>query len=1435
MKKLILILVVFVVLLGAGIYFILPTNINWNEYVQETASAVKARTGLTLTVQGQPTFSMKPSPMLKLGQITLGNVQNGTYPQMMKAVRAEILFDTGALFRRKIKVKKVTLFSPQFYLETLPNGKWNWQTAFFDRAVANSAIGFDSLLLTDGAAEVKADKYTPPQKWNRVNAELFADSIQGPFFFEGNFGAMASSFGFSLKVEKFIPSQSPDFSLRLINAPAETSIVFNGKYGLTDTDRGILTGNLVFDVRKPDQFFALLYPQEKLPPELFQPVVGNVKLNKNAQTRTTEISDILFKYGTSSASGKLSVRSLSPQEASSLQAQEEEEDILLDEEIILRDPKNPSEPVKLESTPSRQTKLAQHLLPKVVDGSFVFSRFDADPFFDNSSLIASFLSKTGYFSQTKDTYSLDVTFDVINYKKDVIHQLKSKITSVPQGVAFKNVSATLPSNAYVTGNADLKLDKSVMLSGKMAVQADNVNAVLNWLNVPLAEEIPQNLLRQFNAETDFKLAKNGVALSQFNGKLDQIDFSGNFAVRFGNRKAYSVSGDFSKLNIAEYFPEKSKADAQKREAFSKLSSTQKVRKLFDSLAFLNETDISVKLKTPAFSWADVNAENVSADFTVVRGQMKINELSGERVFASTVKLRGNAEGFGGEPKFSDFGISVKAQQLSSLTQALGISVSRNVTVQDKMDLSAKLTGNLQIMQFDTVADFGSMRLAAKGDMRQSAPSVFDWNMTTDIHHENFRNFVRLFSDNYRPILANPGALSLQGKVLKNKDLFHLTDMVAQIGDNEFKGNIKVVQKTDTPVVTAELEAHDAALLGMLPKVNFAETMAVDTQKSIPENIWTKDGMLGRFANDLSFSQKPFDFSFMGKYETSISLKADRLFLNSFVLSNVDSIVKLSAGKIVVDIRRSLWNQANFGGIFNLFPGEDGQLGVQVAMRMSNLNIPAKLFDSKTFDVSDIETVVLNANLKANGKSTNELFSSLTGTGSVAFKNGLLNHFNMEQLVKDLQSFPATTKETVLTRMKEGNTEINRFSANMQLKDGVFILKPMSFVYNGEDNKSSFFSYDYLRRVLSAELDIRSGLQSEDIKLSFNKKSGQPVVLTQNIDAVFDVVAAAKNKEMEQEQQRLEEQRQKEMAVLEQAKEARLKKLNKLDEQLTVASTDLSKKIETLRSLAQEVYQAEKYLLVLENYFKTLNALSADVQKTLSGGDAALTDAAIAELEKKAKSSYLDKEGEINASYDTAMIVGGRGLIFDLLKQGNELLMQDVKLQAVHTDLPEIEQNVSEIMQEIEKMKNFQTQSEKEDIHQEELTVLRAQVEAGLDKIKSAHQKTADVIAQKIARIEAEEKAKREAEEMKRKAEEEAKKAAEEAAAAERARLEAAERERQRTIFRSGKSSSASSASNRKESSGGAAVLQSLTPTDQGTADVEPETNQKDNQMIIRRR
>ena len=1434
MKKLILIFGVLVLLAAVGVYFLLPTNINWEKYVQEASSEIATRTGLALKIHGTPVFSMKPAPALVLNQVRLGNVKEATYPEMMTAVRAELLFDTASLFRRKIKVKKITLFAPQFYFETMTDGKWNWQIAFFDKAGTNSAIGFDSLLLNDGKAEIKRDKYTPPRKWDRINAEMFADSMQGPFFFEGNFAALSSSFGFSLKVEKYLNGQSPDFSLRLINAPAEASFVFNGKYGLSDTDRGMLAGNLNFEIRKPEQFFALMYPQEKLPPAVFQPLVGNLKLNKIAQTGTTELTDVLFRYGASSATGKLSIRSLSSQEASVLQAQTEAQgDDNDEEEIILRDPNRPSETIRLEDTPIKETKLAQNLLPKVVNGEFVFSKLDADPFLENLPAIINFVAKRDYFAKTQDSYTLKLMLDTVNYKKDVVHQLSSQIKSVPQGLFFDDLSATLPSNAYVSGKATLALTQNPLLSGKISIEASNFKAILDWLGVPLPDEIPQNLLRSVKAETDFKLASNGIVMQQMKGNLDKINFFGNFALRQGVRKAVNIAADISELDFAQYFPISSKEFIQKREEFARKDMKDKLKSLSERLAFFGNFDLNFKLKADTLSWGGIKAENIKSDFSVVRGQMKIDELSANKLFASSISVQGVAEGFGTDPKFNDFQVRINAEQLSSLTQALGISLPRGIAPQDKMQLSSRFSGSMQIMDFDISADFGTTRFMGKGGFKETSSSALDWDIDVDVYHENFRNFVRFFSDAYRPILANPGVLNLKGHVFKSKDLFHLMNMDARIGESEFKGFFKLREQGEIPIVEAEINGGDLALLGMLPNTNFAESLSISSLKTVPKDAWEKNGILTLLTENLSFSKKPFDFSFLGKYEASVVLKANNLFFNTFVLSDFDGIIKLSEEKVVIDVRKALWNKANFGGIFNLMPVGD-TLSMRSAVRLSNINIPAALFVSDVLNISAVKDMTLNLNVSSKGGSTSSLMASLAGKGALSFEKADLDRFNLEKFRQVVSQQPQMSAEEIQSAVLQGQTELNRLTADIGIKDGKFTLQPASFVYDDQQNTSSSFVYDYLKNVLSATISFPMGASVPDISLSVEKKENQPAALSQNIPEVVQALVKLEGQQKEQAMKQAKALRQKENEKQEKIFQKSFERLERIDEQLTLASANLVKKIEVIRPIAEKVYQVQRYLIILNNAEKTLTALNKELQKTKAkaNNERRIADETIDTLEQKIKQDYFDKESEIEANYNTAQIIGAKGTVFDALKQANEILRSDVKAQSSHADLTNISENTDKIKTLIKNIKDIYEKSDVKDIGLEDLTVLAGQAEAELDKIQSLHRKTQDAIAQKNAKMAAEEKAKLEAEEKKKKEEEEQRKAAEAAAAAEKARQEAELRERQRTIVRKDGVQSISAPAAKTQS---AASLQPTAVLEQEKENENQTEVKKENSIIIRRR
>ena len=1147
------------------------------------------------------------------------------------------------------------------------------------------------------------------------------------------------------------------------------------------------------------------------------------------------MTDILFQYGTSSATGQLSVRTLTPQEASSLQAEKDEKE-LEDEDIILRDPANPAVAVRLDETPVSQTTVAQNLLPKAVNGSFVFSKLDADPFVPALSDVADFMSRQEFFSKTKDEYALRIMFDKVKYKKDSIHQFSVNVKASADGLAFKDFSATLPGDTYVSGEAGLSLVKKPLLSGKMSVETNNLVSVLNWLDVPVAEDVPQSLLHALKAETDFKASSGGVVLKSLKGKMDKIDFSCGFAWRGGKRKAVSLTGSVSDLNFSEYFPAKNKAFIQATEEFSHLSEKEKVVRLFQGLSGLNDIDLNFKLRTDNFSWGDMKAENVNADFSVVNGHLNIGEISAKKFFATSLTLQGKATGFGEEPKFEDFKITLDSRMLSALAQFLGVSVPRSVSLQDRLILSTQMTGSLSSMDFSVNADFGTMNVSGEGNFKENGMDSYDWNTVLDVRHENFRNFIRLFSDAYRPVLSNPGAFHLNGQLFYNKSLFHLTNMQLNVGENQFTGFIKMRQQGETRYVDAELSAEDLLLLGMLPQMNLSDSKSVNSRRDIPENFWEKDGTLTRFAESLDFSKKPFDFSFLGKYEANVSLKAGNLFFNSFVLSDFDGVLKLSEDKISLDLRRSLWNGANLGGFFNLSPVGD-MMSLRAAFRLSNVNIPAKLFDSDTLNVGAVDSMILSAKLVGSGKSTDALLSSLAGTGAITFEQADLYNFDAAGFVKNLFSSQMTA-EAIQENAFTGYTRLNRFSGEITLKDGNFSIKPATFLYNGAKNTSPTFSYDYLGRTLTASIVFPMSSQFlPDVSLSVRKDADRPAELTHNVDEVVRHQATAVSKQKEFVQEQRQQERRKKREEHEKRTRSQMERLNQMDAELTLAATELAKKEEAARAVVEKVYQLHKFLSVFEKARLTLNALSKEVQQNIAAVDGGMeiSDQAIDELKEKIKNDFFDKENEINSVYNMILLAESKGTLFDLLKQTEDILRTEIKNQTLNEDLPEINTNVEEIKQGLKKIQELNSQAEEEGVSQERLMELAGQAEAEFDKVKEAHQKTQALIDQKKERLAAEEKAKREAEEARLKEEEEARKVAEAEAeakaAAEKAKMEAELRERQRTIVRKDGGQAGTDPSEKNMSV-------SLQPSSENKAEQterQPEETVKKNPVIIRRR
>lgn len=1437
MKKTLIILFVVLALLGGVAYFVLPTTINWGDYIQEVSAAVKKSTGRSLVVQGTPVFTMRPVPVLKIGKLTMTNAAGASMPNMMTAEGAEIQFDAGALFRRQTKIKKITLFSPKFFVEDLQDGTPNWQPSFLLRAPSGKGVGFESLLVKNGSAFVRADKYSEPQSWNNINAEVFADTMQGPFFLEGNLSALSTTFGFSMKIEKIEPGKSPEFNLRLLNAPAEATFSFSGGYGAKDGDKDALEGNVNFEIRKTAQAAKILFPDAKaLPADLFQPLVGNLTVKSKSSERLTELSEVLFKFGTSSATGKVEIKRLSPEEKAAREtaapAGEEEED---EEEIFLIDPDRPNERFSLKGLPEK-LNIHENALPKIIKGEFLFSQFAADPLVKNAAALIDFISETGEKSSSDDEFDIKVAFDTAELHGDLIRQMKMTFSEDAKGIKISDIQASLPGNADIAGNIVLDMSgRQPVFDGEGRIEADNVGALLKWGGLKVPEEIPQNLLRTFLMSAKFKAAKNGAVIENADISLDQMKIKGALSLRTVGRKAVAVTADANELNFDAYFPKSREEALKKHEEFfsQNLSFPQKIRRIFDELAFVNDTDIVLNLKSGQFSWGNVKADSVEADLSASRGYMQIKNFAVKNFASASFDISGGASGFGGTPLFKNLRIGFDTKRLNDFMKAVGISLPKEITRSDTLNISAETDGTLDAFDFGADAKMGEFNAVATGSV-ENVLSDPDYTMQLSLKHENLRNFARLFTDKYRPALANPGVFSGTVHVVKNGNVWQLSDIDFNIGENGLSGSARYDANAKMPKLSAVLASGRLEPFSFLPRLNFLDPADVDmSTTTTAEGSKEKQGfnLFSSLMKKRDFQKNQLDFSFLGNYEADIQLKAETLVFDKLVLNDVDLGLNLTPADVKLDIRHALWEGANVVSIATFKIEPDKSPSVVWRTRLADLPAVSKAFGSKGLDLS-YQKMTIDINLSSQGKTANDMVNALLGGGRISFSNPVLEGVDFAGMENALSARGQAARDALLNSAKTGKTLLSELYAPYRVADGEIKFDPITVTYNQNTSKSSNLSYDYKKRRLNYMIGIN--LTSPSMLDVVRERMPEfevrgvgeigAVAVSDNAselaNTMADIEEEAEAQRKAEEERRVKEEEERQKNIQNELSE----EYSRLENELGIRIDDLKLKIDSLKPYDGKVYSVQKYLIPLRNVLKSWNKFLDDVK---AEKEAPKTQEALDKRRLSLQEDVLSKLPETEQVYFSAQLEGARGLIENRQIQARKWLEQAAKIKASYPEEKEIASAADLISQEIKKLDDFVVQAEKtEDYHP--LTLMIADADAVFEKIKKSFESAEQAAKKKAEEIKAKEEAKRKAEEERKKAEEAAKKAQEEA-------KRKAEEERSRTIFRTDGIRSSSNDDERDENKDDKKPTFKLIPETQPADSRGDEAQKTKKTVIIRRR
>lgn len=133
MKKFLLtLLFIFILAAGTGIYY-LSRTLNAQSYQQQIIAAVSELTGRKMTVSGQTSLSLLPSPTIIMTGVYLPNHAGSDKTNMLTADKLKVEIDWGSLFKTPLVVKNIEIEKPVLYLERLPSNRANWEFPFCRR------------------------------------------------------------------------------------------------------------------------------------------------------------------------------------------------------------------------------------------------------------------------------------------------------------------------------------------------------------------------------------------------------------------------------------------------------------------------------------------------------------------------------------------------------------------------------------------------------------------------------------------------------------------------------------------------------------------------------------------------------------------------------------------------------------------------------------------------------------------------------------------------------------------------------------------------------------------------------------------------------------------------------------------------------------------------------------------------------------------------------------------------------------------------------------------------------------------------------------------------------------------------------------------------------------------------------------------------------
>ena len=683
--------------------FVVPSFMDWNSYKPEISERVEALTGRQIFIDGDIEISLLPSPKLRITDARLSNVEGAEAADMVRLQALDLQLALGPLLSGEFQVASLKLIEPLIELERLADGRKNWiftppvtesdgtgDGAEGESQEDSTIISLDSVSISNGTLVYRDSASGTVEYIQNLNGTLSAKSLEGPFRAEGSLEVRGIATAFQIASGNKRADGHMPVSLKATLGSGLAQVDFEGKLSLTDAGSE-----------------------------------GSGTLRASGADLAALLQSLGMDSGRAVATGQFSIKS---------SATFSESKIALDELQIRVDETQATGAIAYSFTEFSN-----------LDVALTINRFDLDKITENGiaangsgdtpgSATTGSATTDGangaaepadgeapdsdYLAMLPDdlSASIDLEVQTLRYLGGVVHQAHA-VLSLDEGVlTIQQASALLPGGSNVAIFGQLSPGEAgPRFEGQVEVESDNARAVIAWLDLLNAADIPTDRLRRFSLTMTISADQNGGELSSVELRVDASRLVGNANFSLGARSRLNADLHLDQLNVDAYLAKNglggsTASGATEIASGAAQTSGNNQTDITSDISLgtaanttdsdlLDTLDATLKLTAGRLSYGGAVLSGVTLDGIFKHNLLTLNRLDVSDLSGARLALSGDIRNVLTEPNVNlDF--DVTAESILGLMRVAGVDPSFRADSLGAISLSGNLSGGREAINLN---------------------------------------------------------------------------------------------------------------------------------------------------------------------------------------------------------------------------------------------------------------------------------------------------------------------------------------------------------------------------------------------------------------------------------------------------------------------------------------------------------------------------------------------------------------------------------------------------------------------------------------------------------------------------------------------------------------------------------------------------------------